>query len=273
MAVAIAAVEQDVYPPRVQVTVTGLTTTHQLDVYRSVGGQRTLVRGGHVDSLTDTAFIVTDAELPFAVPVTYIAVVDDTTETATTPASHTLPGGKAVISDAISAQAVECQVTADGGHQFTRDSVRMRIGDTSRGSVTGRNVTVTGPAGQSEGSYEVFTATTVAHQQLLTLLATATEATVQLRQPGTSLLSGDPYEQFDAYLTVDQWTWRRFSQDGSDPRRLTTIQYAECDGWSPGLEARGVTYQELVDFYAGGTYADLVGDFATYLALAQAEFS
>jgi hypothetical protein len=273
-AAAITVSVQDVFPPRTQVTVTGLTLGDSVDVYRVVTGVRTLVRAGHTDAATDTVFIVVDAELPFGTPVSYVAVVEGTAEYATAATSYTLPGGKAVLSDAISAQAVEVTITADGGHSVTRDSARMRVGSAAGG---GRNVTVTGPAGDDEGSYEFFTDTYTAHLQLLALLKTATEATVQLRQPGVSLLTGDPYVQFDAYLTVDTYTWRRYSQDGSDPRRLTTVQYAEAaGGWPAGLEARGFTLLDIATFFGpSGTLLDIANFFpsGTLLDIAEADWS
>lgn len=265
MTVAIAAAAQNVYPPRVQVSVTGLTVGDALDVYRSVAGQRTLVRGGHVDELADTAFVIIDAELPFGVDVTYVAVVDGSTEYSTSATSYTLTGGKVALSDAITGQAAEVVILNIGDQTYGRDSARMRV--------AGRWVVVTGPAGQAEGSYDLYTETTSAHQNLLALLAAATESTVQIRQPGISAVSGEPYDGVDAYLAVDGWTVRRFSQDGSDPRRITTIQYAVTDSWAADLEARGFTYQEMVDAYSGQTYDDLAGDYATYLDLAQADFS
>ena len=66
---------------------------------------------------------------------------------------------------------------------------------------------------------------------------------------------------------------RRFSQDGSDPRRLIIVQAAETEAWPLILEAQTYTYQDLEDVYAGLTYAQLEADYATYLDLAQAELS
>lgn len=264
-AAAITTNLQDVYPPRVQVVVTGLTVGDSLAVYRVVAGQRTLVRASVVDAVADTAFVVVDAELPFGVPVSYVAVAAGTGEYTTSSATYDLPGGKVALSDAITGQAAEVVILNIGDQSYARDSARMRV--------AGRNVVVTGPAGQAEGSYDLYTETTSAHQNLLELLANATEATAQIRQPGISLVSGDPYDGVDAYLAVDAWSVKRFSQDGSDPRRITTIQFAQTDGWAPNLAARGFTYEQMVDFYVGQTYADLAGDYATYLDLAQADFS
>lgn len=77
MTVAITATTQDVFPPRVQVAVTGLVIGNAVEVYREVDGKRTLVRAGSDAAVSDTSFIVIDAELPFGVPVTYVAVTND----------------------------------------------------------------------------------------------------------------------------------------------------------------------------------------------------
>lgn len=264
-AASIALNVQDVFPPRVQVVLTGLTIGDSVAVYRQVANVRTLVRGSSVAAVTDTAYVIVDAELPFGVPVTYVAVVDGTAEYTAGPATYDLPGGKAVLTDAITGAAAEVIVQAFGDQTTTRDSARMRAG--------GRNVVVTGPAGQPEGSYVLYTEAWSAFQNLEALLLSATEATVQIRNPGVSALSGQPYEGVDAYLVVDSWSVARFSQDGSDPRRMTTIQFAETDGWATALQAQGFTLQDLADFYGTGTLADLGGDYATFLDLAQGDFS
>jgi len=256
-AAAIALNEQDVWPPRVQVVLTGLTVGDTVDVYRVVAGQRTLVRASHVDAVTDTALVITDAELPFGVPVAYVAVVEAAEYTSAT-ATYELPGGKLALTDAITGSAAEVVIGAAGDMTNGRDSFRARVG--------GRNLAVTGDPGQDEGSYELFVANTTAYDQLIFLLEQATEAIVQLRGPGG-------YDGIDAYLMVDGWTTRRWLQDGRKQERLVTIEFAECDGWPAALAARGFTYQQLADAYTPGTYLDLAGDYPTYLDLAQADLA
>lgn len=267
MAIAIVAVEQDSYPPRVQVSVTGLTLTHAIAVYRSVAGVWTLLRGGASVSVTDTAFVVVDAELPFGVPVTYIAVVDGTTQYATSAATHALTGGKVALSDAITGASAEVVITGLGDKTFTKDSARFRV--------AGRNVVVSSQFGQAEGSYELLVQSTTARDDLLDLLVGATEGIVQIRQPGVSLLTGDNYDGIDAYLAVDGIVERRWSQDGSDPRRLVTISYAEVAGWSTVLEARGFTLGDI-DTFVNSTLqalADYMGVGSTLLGIAQADWT
>lgn len=257
MTVAVSTNVQNVWPTRIQVVVTGITVGDLVDVYRSVAGQRTAVRGGHVDSATDTALIVVDAEQPFGVPVSYVAVVDGT-EYATSATTYDLPGGKVALTDAITGASAEVAIGAAGDQTYGRDSARMRP--------AGRNVVVTGPAGQAESSYELVAESTTAVEDLLSLLRTATGATVQIRQPGG-------YDGVDAYLAVDNWAVRRMNQDGKDEKRLVTIEFAETDGWAPALQARGFTYGDVAAIYTGLTYADAEGDYATYLDAAQGDFS
>lgn len=260
MAVAINATVQNVYPPRVSVAVTGLTLGNQLEVLREVDGNRTRLRGGFVFSVTDTGFAVIDAELPFGSPVRYVAVVNGASEYTTPLTTYTLPGGKVVLSDAIIGNSAEVVILAAGERTLSRDSARFRVG--------GRNLVVTAPFGQGEGSYELYLETTVARDSLIALLANATQGVVQIRQPVTGV-----YDGVDAYLAVDKVTERRFSQDGSDPRRRITIEYAEVAGWAADLLPRGFTYGEVEAFYAGIKYSAAAGDFATYIDALQGDFS
>jgi hypothetical protein len=258
VSVAIAVQTQDVWPPRVQVSVTGLTVGDDLAVYRVVAGARSLLRGSSVDDIGDTALVVVDAELPFGVPVSYVATVDVDTEYATAPTTYTLPGGMAALTDAITGLSAEVAVGAADPQTYSRDSSRFRVG--------GRNIMVSGPAGQAESSYEFAVTTTEALEDLLTLLAGATEGIVQLRQPGG-------YVGFDGYLAVDGWQVGRLSQDGRDQKRKIVVDYAEVDGWPPLLEARGFSYGDVATFYTGLTYADASADFATYLDALLGDFS
>ncbi len=260
MAVAITTVTQDVYPPRVSVAVSGLTIGNQLEIYREVSGVRTLLRGGYVFEATDTGYTVVDAELPFGIGVRYIAVVNGTTEYATSSTTYSLPGGKVALSDAITGISAEVVLMAAGVRTTTRDSARFRAG--------GRNLVVTAPFGQGEGTYELYCETTVARDNLIALLTDATEGIMQIRQPLTGT-----YDGIDAYLAVDRYAEDRWSQDGSDQRRLITIEFAEVRGWAADLLARGFTYGEVQAHYSGITYAVAAADYPTYLAAEQADFS
>lgn len=230
----ITAVEQDTWPPRVLVSVTGLTLGDGVELYRQVGGRRTLVRAGESGAVTDTSFLRTDAELPFGVPVAYVAVVNGDAEYATAPTTYTLPGGKVAVTDAITGDAAETVVMAWPDKARTRQASTFDVG--------GRTVVVSGPMGQPSGDIELFTSTTAALDDLIGVLSTATEGVVQIRQPGG-------YDGVDSYLAVLGLTERRFSQDGSDPRRIVVAQTAEVESWAPALEARGTTLQDIADVY------------------------
>lgn len=258
MAVAITATEQDVYPPRVLVSVTGLTLGDAIELFRVVGGERTEVRAGTSSSVTDTSFLTVDAELPFGVPVSYVAVVNSSTEYSTSATTYTLNGGKPVLTDAISGLAAEVVIRAWDEKRYNRQSSVFRVG--------GRNVVVSGDSGMFEGSIELYTETTSSRDNVMELLVDATEGVVQLRQPGG-------YDGVDSHLAVTGVSERRFSQDGTDERRLITIDAVEVEGWAPALEARGFTYADLENLYTGLTYADLAAAHATYLDLAQADLS
>lgn len=256
-AAAITVTEQDVYPPRLLVTVSGLTVGDDVSVYRVVAGVRTLLRAGSAADVTDPSFVVLDAELPFGIPVAYVAVVGGA-EYATAATSYVLTGGKVAVSDAVGGTAAEVVILS--WPERTRD------GAASVFNVAGRNVVVGQGIGQATGAAELVAETTSAVDNLTAVLDAATSGIVQVRQPGG-------YDGVDAYVAVTGYAVRRWSQDGSDQRRVFALQIAEVDGWSPLLEARAFTYQDLADVYAGLTYATLNSDYGSYLALAQADLS
>lgn len=259
MPVVITATEQDVYPPRVLLSVTGLTIGDGVRVYREVTGERTLVRGAD-EVVTDTALVRVDGELPFGIPIRYVAVVNDAVEYSTgATVSYVLPGGKVVLSDAITGAAAELQIGAWGDKTYSRSSTRFKVG--------GRNVVVSNDWGQYESTLEVVVETTSSRDNLVALLETATDGIILVRQFGG-------YDGVDAYLAVDGAAERRFSQDGTDERRIWVLQVAETEPWSEALEARGYTLQDIADFYGvSGTLQDIADDFTTLLSIAQGDFS
>jgi len=249
---------QDVYPPRVQLTLSGLTVGDDVALYRSVAGQRTLVRASAVTDIGSTALVVIDGELPFGVPVTWVAVVNGSDADTDGPTTYTLPGGKVVLSDAITGLAAEVVILAWPTKDYDRSSSTFPVG--------GRNVTVLGAWPMFSGDAEFYVDSTAGVRAVLDLLENATEGVIQVRQPGG-------YDGVDSFVAVLGAQERRMSQDGSDPRRVFVCSLSEVDGWSDELEASGYTYADLEAAYTGLTYADLNGDFATYLALAQGDFS
>ncbi len=252
---AVSVVTQDVWPPRNLITVSGLTGSETVQVYRVVAGSRTLLRSGY-DMGGDTAFLVLDAELPFGVPVSYVAKVD-ATEYPAAGGTYVLAGGKVALTDAITGTAAEVVITAWPAKRYERDASSFRASN-------GRTIVVSGPPGQYTSTIELFVETTSSVSNLKALLDNATGNIIQIRQPGG-------YDGVDSYVSVLQYEERRWSQDGSDQRRLFSLQVAEVDAWDFSLVARGYTYQDLADVYTGLTYADLAVDYGTYLTLAQAE--
>jgi hypothetical protein len=252
-AAAISAVTQDDYPDRVLVSVTGLTLGDDVSIYRQVGGVRTLVRAGAATDVTDPSFLRVDAELPFGVPVTYVAVVNGVAEYSTGPTTYILDGGKVALSDAIGGLAAEVVIMAWDAKTYDRQATVYKVG--------GRNVVV---SGEYESTMTLFTETTSSANNLRALLSDATDAIIQIRQAGG-------YDGVDSYIAVKQVAERRWSQDGSDQRRLWDLTVAEVDGWATALEATGFTLQDIYDFYGTtGTLATLNTDYATLLAIAQA---
>lgn len=233
---AITATAQDVWPPRVLVSVTGLTVGDAVMVYRVVEGTRTPVRAAADDSVADTSFLRTDAELPFGIPVSYIAIVNGSSEYTTSPVTYELPGGKVAVTDAISGESAEGVIFAWNEKAYDRQSSVFKVGN--------RNVVVSGDMGMFEGDIEFYTQSTSARDNLVEVFKSATESVVQVRQSGE-------YDGVDAYLAVLGMSERRFSQDGTDPRRIIAIRAAEVEGWAPALEARGFTLQDIADAYSG----------------------
>jgi len=252
MAVVITAtVQAGVYPPRVAVAVTGLTLGDSITIYRVVAGMRSEIRDGTKDSVVDTSFARIDAEFPFGVPVTYVAEVEGVDAASTTPDTYTLPGGKVVLSDAITGLGAEVVIMAWDAIDRSRQSSAFQVG--------GRNVVVMGQLGQSEGDVEFFLDTDAGNEDLQTLLENATQGVFQARQPGG-------YLDVDGYYAATAVRQERFSQDGTDPRRSWTLHLVETQKWSSFWLTATFTYQDVIDFYGvSGTYQDLLDDHASYL--------
>jgi hypothetical protein len=246
---AATATLQDSWPPRVQIAVTGLVDGDQVEIFRQVAGALTAVRGGLLDDADDPAFVIIDAEFPFGVPVSWVVYVNGVAESVTGD-TYALPGGKVALSDAIAGQAAEVVIGNAGDQVFTRKSARFQV--------AGRNMLVSGPMGQAEGTYELLVESTSAADNLRELIRTATQGILQIRQPGVSTSTGEPYDGVDAYLGIDRATVKRYSQDGSDPRRLVVIDWTQVDGWAGELRASGWTLGDIADYLApGATLSDL----------------
>lgn len=249
--------EQTDYPPRALLTLTGLVIGDAVELYRVVGGERTAVRAGSDDAVSDTSFVRVDGEIPFGVPVHYVAVVNGTAEYTSSAVTYTLPGGKVVVSDAINGTAAEVVILSWPEKAYDSDASVFRTGT--------RTVVVSTGPGQFQGTIELFVEATSSVDNLSDLLSTATAGIIHIRQPGG-------YDGVDSYISILSHTIRRFSQDGSDERRVFVLNVAEVDGWATTLEASGYTLQDVADVYTGLTLQDLSNDFATLLLLAQGEF-
>lgn len=258
MVATLTVTEQDTWPPRMLLTADGMTGSAVTTINRIVAGQRTAVRAAFEVFVGTGPLVVVDAELPFGVPVSYEVVDGETVADTEGPFTVTLAGGKVALTDAITGQASEVTILAMDD--------RVREAPSSVFNIDGKNRVVSGRIGQFQATIEYFTETTSSADALADLLANCTQGIVQQRQAGG-------YDGVDDYLAVLAVSDRRWSQDGSDQRRIWSVRVAQCDGWSYGLEARGYTYQDVADVYTGLTYADLAGDFATYLLLAQGDFS
>lgn len=249
--------QEEVYPPRAVLAVSGLLADEVVNLYRSVAGVRTLVRGGEITNSSDLdAYVRIDSELPFEVPITWVAEVNGAEYTSQSE-TLTLPGGKVVLSDAISGLAAEVTILSWPEKIYERrvSVFRLANGDTK---------TVSGNPARFTGRLELFTLTDTTRVLVKDLLDNAIANVIQIRQPGG-------YSDVDCYVSVIDFSVRRYSQDGTDQRRVFTLNVAEVFGWSAAFVAAGYTYADLDEVYTGLTYASLDADYATYLALAVAE--
>jgi len=252
------AADTDPYPPRNLVTLTNIVVGDLVSIYRVVGGVRTLIQGGSFTA-TDVAAVRIDATLPFGVPVSYVAIVTGMETDTTSPVTYTLPGGKVAVSDAISALSAEVVITSWASKRRGRGATVF--------DVDGRNVVVGGNWAKPESDVELYTEAISSAQNLQALLEGATQGIVQIRQPGG-------YDDVDGFFAVTSYEQKRFSQDGTDDRRLHILHLVEVEGWAAAFLAMGYTYANMNTYYTGLTYAQVTTDYSgqTYLQLAQATF-
>lgn len=253
----ITVIQQDVYPPRTQITLPWLQVGDSVAIYRSVAGVRTLVQGSVSAGVTDVAFFRIDGTLPFGVPVQYVGVINGA-ETVSPAFTYTLPGGKVALSDPISALAAEVIVLSWPRKTRGRDATVY--------SANGENVVVMGDLTLPESDVELYTEAFSSTENLQELLENATQGIVMIRQPGG-------YEGVDGFFVVTSYEERRFSRDGSDDRRIHALHVVEVTGYADAFQALGFTYADLATIYSGLTYANLQADFPNYIALTQADLS
>ncbi len=261
MAVAVSVTTQNVWPPRLQVSVTGLTIGNAVTIVRNVAGDTTPVRGGTTASVGATAFVVTDAEFPFTQPFTYVATVNGSTQYTSSSQAIDLPGGNVVISDAISGVAAEVLISAWPEKNYSRSSTVYPVG--------GRNVVVSSAdLGMFTASIELVTLTEAGRLSLFNVLDDPTEGVLLLRSADQTT-----YDGADAYIAVTGVAERRYSQRGDDQRRFWTLTAVEVEPWSASLAANGFTLADLDAAFSGLTLAAINAAYSTLLDIAQADLS
>lgn len=253
----ITVIQQAVYPPRTQITLSWLQAGDSVAIYRSVAGVRTLVQGASSTGVTDVAFFRIDGTLPFGVPVQYVGVISGA-ETISPPVTYTLPGGKVALSDPISALAAEVVIMSWPRKTRARNATVFKV--------NGENVVVMGDLVLPESDIELYTEAWSSTENLQELLENATQGIIMVRQPGG-------YDGVDGFFAVTSYEEVRFSQDGSDDRRRHVLHLVEVTGYADAFQALGFTYADLATIYTGLTYANLAADYATYIALTQADLS
>lgn len=249
--ITVSAALDSAFPPRMIVDAAGLAIGDVVTIYRVQMGVRTPLRGAIGVTMTDTAIIDFDGEYSFGVPTTYVVNENGFDAVTSSPVTPALPGGKAVLSDAITGLSVECLITAWPDKTTSRGSAKYNVG--------GRTVVVSPPRGGFESSVEFMTESETTREQMALLLDGATAGIILVRAPDVSLYPG-----FDYHLAVLSDDERIYLQNGQDVRRLWTLDVVSTDGWAPALETSGSTYAMVISVFAGARYLDLQLDFATY---------
>lgn len=259
----LTATIQNVFPPRVLISLVGLVSASitSVTIYRISGTTRTGLRGAiDLDTTGADAVVRVDGETPFGTEIQYVAVLVDTNGVVYEAYSQTLTVTVAadyVISDAINALGVA--VTAEQWPAWKRTRAATTF------NVNGRLVAVSKPRSQPTSTLTVRTDTDEAADDLNGLLDAATSGVLLVRQ-------SVGVDGFDGYLAVTDDTEDR---EWWSTRRWWTLETARVDPWPDSLEARGFTLADLAATYEGGTLQDIADDFngQTLLAIAQAELS
>lgn len=247
------------YPTRILVAVSGLTAGQLVTVSRTPAGSttRTAVRGLNSATADTDALVKADAELPFGPLLTYTLTVDQL-DVATATTTQSLD--KVALTDAISGDAAEVVISAWPERRFERAASVFPVG--------GRNIVVSGYPGGFSGTIDVFVETDASKANVLNLLSTATSGTIQIRADQTQTSDG-----VDCYVVPTVWTETRYSQDGTDERRIISMDVAESTTWGPTLESSTFTLADIAAHYTGGTLSSIATDYATLLDIALGDFS
>ena len=258
-ATTLSVVVQDTYPDRLLLTVQGLVDGNTYSITRRVAGStvRVPVRGADNLPMTSDAAVFVDAEEPFGVELTYTLTVDGA-DAESELVTVTLAGGKVALSDAISGDAAEVVILAWPDKSYEVPGSVFKV--------PGRNIVVSGQAGGWEGALELVTETNDALDNVVGLLKSATSGILQIRQAGG-------YHDVDAYVAVRRFVPSRWSQDGSDQRRVIALDVVEVEPWASGLASSTFTWADVAASYTGLTWSDLADDYDTWLEVAQGDFS
>lgn len=246
-------------PPRVLVTVEGLVAADavSITIFREVAGERTVLRGADGEATDgNDAFVRTDSELPFGVPVTWVAeVVDsvgDIAETESTPITVNTAG--VWLSDAVSGLAAPVIIAAWPPKPRARRSTTFVAG--------GRNIVVSGPRTGTEFAPQFLTLTEEDRDALDDLLSGATSGVIQIR-------NGEGITGVDSYVAVLSDTEER--DNDTEALRLWVLNVIETDAWPTALAALGFTLLDLSNSYT--TLLDISTAYDTLLEIAQADLS
>lgn len=259
----LSAVVQNVFPPRVLVSLVGLVadSIETVTIYRIVGTTRTELRGAiDLDTTGVDAVVRVDGETPFGIEIQYVAVMVDISGQVFEVYSPLLTVDVAadyVISDAINALGVKVVVETWPDRKRTRESTTF--------NVNGRLVAVSKPRSSPTATVSVRTDTESDRDSLNDVLDAATSGVVLIRNNVGAT-------GFDSYLAITDDTENR---QWWGPRTWFALETAEVDPWAPSLEARGFTLGDIATTYEGGVLSDISDDFngQTLLAIAQAEFT
>jgi hypothetical protein len=239
-----------------------LGTSWSVNTSTLLGNDRCMpVSGKHLATTADVpadTVTVTGGAAAISRALVLGILLDDPVTLSAIPVTVTLTGGKVAVSDAITGQAAEVVISAWPSKKYSRDS--------SRFNVNGRTIIVSGPLSTFESEIELFTESDSSRENLLDVLDGATSGVVQIRQPGG-------YGDVDSYISVTDVDQSRYSQDGSDPRRLFTISAFEVDPWPDSFLTQGSTLQDLADAFTGLTLSSIASTYSTLLQIAQADLS
>ncbi|SHI68578.1 hypothetical protein [Streptomyces sp. 3214.6] len=254
---ALTATAQNVFPPRVLTSVTGMLAEDIVSatVYRVLGTDRTAVRAASAVDVTGTdALLRVDAEQPFGVAVSYLAELTDINGLTWTVTSGSITSTVTadVISDAVQALGAAVKLETPLEKQRTRDATVFNVG--------GRYVVVGRRRSKAQATITVRTETDADGDALEAVLDGATEGVVHVRKQTT-------LSRLDGYFAITEDTEAPTWYDGY---RWWTLTAIEVEAWPDSLEARGFTLQDIADNYT--SLQDIADDNATLLILAQRSF-